>query len=46
MKISRYLNRFLLFVMAASIVASCAVNKPKKRQQPKNGPIPCPVKDC
>jgi len=42
----RLLKRLILGFLLVLFVFSCATQKPKKRQQPRRGPIPCPVKDC
>lgn len=39
-------RRAVIFGLLLLIAGACVSQQPKKRSQPKKGPIPCPVKDC
>jgi len=42
----KYIIKVVIYLIFSAAIIGCSSSKPKKRSQPKHGPIPCPVKDC
>jgi len=42
----KYIIKLVIYLIFSAAIIGCSSSKPKKRSQPKRGPIPCPVKDC
>ncbi len=44
--LKRFLKYSLLLSLACSLSLGACKTTPKKKYQPKKGPMPCPMKDC
>jgi hypothetical protein len=42
----KYIIKVVIYLIFSATIIGCSSSQPKKRSQPKRGPIPCPVKDC
>lgn len=42
----KWMLRLLSFIMLTAALSTACQTSKKGRQQPKRGPIPCPIKDC